>query len=104
MAGALCRATFMNTDESRSLPALRIFEQIIDVSESPAELSIAYYNIGEIYRIWGQDALSQSYQSMATDSDAVAKALAQPFRQERIKEQKVSLLEAIVRTEIEMKD
>src|ERR1035438_419910 len=41
--------------------ALQIFEQIIDATENPVELWAAYTNIGQIYKDWGQAAVSELY-------------------------------------------
>jgi hypothetical protein len=90
---------------ARHQEALQIFEQIIDLSENPAELWTCYNNIAEIYTLSGRSALSDRYRSKANDLKAAAEErLAAYGHREALGTKLGTLLEAIVRTEIGMPD
>jgi hypothetical protein len=92
-------------DLGRNLEALQIFEQIIDVSDNPAELWTAYNNIAELYRLSGRSDLSDGYRSKADKLKAAAEERLLTYGHPRGNGTKpVTLLEAIVQTEIAMGD
>ena len=79
--------------------ALQIFEQIIDATENPVELWAAYTNIGQIYKDWGQAAVSELYSQKATELSTAAAE-----HRGKYKHQHSRLADAIVEVEIEMED
>jgi hypothetical protein len=89
----------------RHQEALQIFEQIIDMSENPAELWTSYNNIAEIYRLSGRSALSDLYRSRANDLKAAAEERLATYGHRKGQGTKLgTLLEAIVHMEIAMPD
>ena len=85
--------------------ALQIFEQIIDLSDNPAELWGSYHNIAKLYADWGKPAASEMYQAKANELKAAAdEALAnyKPAKDPRDVVNRIA--EAIVKTEIDMEE
>jgi len=89
----------------RHQEALQIFEQIIDMSENPAELWTSYNNIAEIYRLSGRSALSDLYRLRANNLKAAAEERLATYGHRKGQGTKLgTLLEAIVHMEIAMPD
>jgi tetratricopeptide (TPR) repeat protein len=89
----------------RHQEALQIFEQIIDMSENPAELWTSYNNIAELYTLSGRSALSDLYRSKANDLKAAAEERLATYGHRKGQGTKLgTLLEAIVHTELNMPD
>jgi hypothetical protein len=88
----------------RYLEALQIFEQIIDLTENPAELWTCYNNIGRIYAVWGKADVAQSYREKALAVGAPPPNPLSQLGKPKGTRGSMGLLEAIARTEIEMEE
>jgi len=89
----------------RQTEALQIFEQIIDISDNPAELWASYHNIGRIYRDHEQTKIAEMYEAKAKQLAAAAQEhSAQRELSAPSNELARQILDAIVKTEIDMED
>jgi tetratricopeptide (TPR) repeat protein len=85
--------------------ALPIFEQIIDISQNPAELWTCYENMGKIYEKLEQIPLSEQYRQKAKELEAAAaESLALYKRRPNHGDKAATLAEAIMNAEIDLED
>jgi hypothetical protein len=93
------------THLGRHAEALQIFEQIIDVTDNPAELWTSFNNIGAIYEVWGQANLSKLYRQKATELSAeAAERLSQYTHRHNPEDKIAAVTNAIMNAEIEIED